>query len=104
MPKMVSNKLKMARRIVIGYLVFGCAFFALWIFVFTPAGYVNPFLDALFIIFFPSILAAPYILLQAVYEELLARMKRFRTRDSEAQSEATESEDRHDNAALDSEW
>jgi len=104
MPKMVSNKLKMARRIAIGYLVFGWLFFALWFFVFSPAEYVDPFLEALFYVFLPAILAVPYILLQAVYEELSARMKRFRTRDSEAQSKVTESEDRRDNATLDSEW
>lgn len=104
MPKMVSNKLKMAKRIAIGYVVFGWAFFTLWHFVFTPAKYADFFLAALFYIFLPAILAGPYILLQAVYEEILARVKRFRTQDSEAQSEVTESEDRRDNATLDSEW
>jgi bacteriorhodopsin len=104
MPKMVSNKLKMARSIAIGYLVFGGVYFALWFFVFTPAGYVYPILEGLFYISLPAILALPYVLLQAVYEELSARMKRFRTRDSEAQSEVTESEDSRNNAALDSEW
>ena len=59
---------------------------------------------AILIIFFPAILAVPYILLQAVEDEVSARMKRFRTRDSEAQSEVTESEDGRDNATLDSEW
>jgi hypothetical protein len=104
MPKMVSNKLKMARRIAIGYVVFGMAFFALWHFVFTPAKYADPFLAALFYISLPAILVGPYVLLQAVFDDLSARMKRFRTRDSEAQSEVNESEDRRDNATLDSEW
>ena len=104
---MVSSKLKMARRITIGYLVVGWTFLALRFFVSTPTEYVDPFQEALFYIFLPAfliIVGAPCVLLPAVYEELSARMKRFRTRDSEAQSEVNESEDRRNNAELDSEW
>ncbi|MHA2067115.1 MAG: hypothetical protein ACXABY_22335 [Candidatus Thorarchaeota archaeon] len=77
---MVTNKRKIARRVVIGYVVLGSAFVLLWYLVIGPTG-VDPLIDTLFYISFPAILASPYVMCEIIAEVIRAVTKRSESND-----------------------
>ncbi|MHA2357024.1 MAG: hypothetical protein ACXADC_17780 [Candidatus Thorarchaeota archaeon] len=78
-----------ARRIAIGYVLLGSAYFLLWYFVIGPTGYVDPLTDTLFYISFPAILSSPYVILELIADLVRAVMKRSESNDSDWYSETT---------------
>ena len=69
---MVTERRMIARRIAIAYVVLGAAYFLLWHFVLSPAGYADPFLEFLFYISLPAILASPYVVCELASEAIKA--------------------------------
>ncbi|MFX1606099.1 MAG: hypothetical protein ACFFDD_09335 [Promethearchaeota archaeon] len=72
---MATHERLIARRIAFGYVILGVIYFLLWHFVINPAGYTDPFLNALFYISLPAILASPYVIFELVSEAVKGRME-----------------------------
>ncbi len=69
---MVADKLWIAKRIAIGYVVFGFSYFLLWHFVLTPTEKTDPVLISLFCVYLPAVLVLPYLIWEAA-DELVRR-------------------------------